>query len=69
MTTFDYDEYVSQHSAPIHNIYESAWKDYELLCDLVAGQVRIPVWYLDEFTRRPGQLPAWLENGKEASDE
>jgi len=37
MTTFDYDEYVRQHSAPIHNVYQSVWKDYELLCDLIDG--------------------------------
>jgi len=37
MTTFDYDEYVRQHSAPFHNIYQSVWKNYELLCDLVSG--------------------------------
>jgi excisionase family DNA binding protein len=35
----------------------------------VAGQVRIPVWYLEELTSRPGELPIWLASGKETSDE
>ena len=26
----------------------------------VAGQVRIPVWYLEELTKKPGELPQWL---------
>ena len=26
----------------------------------VAGQVRIPVWYLEELTKKPGELPHWL---------
>jgi excisionase family DNA binding protein len=30
----------------------------------VAGQVRIPTWYLDELTRHPGQLPTWLKKGE-----
>jgi excisionase family DNA binding protein len=33
----------------------------------VAGQVRIPAWYLDELTQKPGELPSWLK--KEAIDE
>ena len=33
----------------------------------VAGQVRIPVWYLEELTQKPGELPTWLEKG--VSDE
>lgn len=35
----------------------------------VAGQVRIPVWYLEELTQQPGQLPVWLNKNSEASDE
>jgi excisionase family DNA binding protein len=35
----------------------------------VAGQVRIPVWYLEELTGRPGELPVWLKKESEASDE
>ena len=35
----------------------------------VAGQVRIPVWYLEELTGRPGELPVWLKNELEESDE
>jgi excisionase family DNA binding protein len=31
----------------------------------VAGQVRIPVWYLEELTQQPGQLPTWLTKGEE----
>lgn len=33
----------------------------------VAGQVRIPAWYLEELTQKPGELPTWL--GKELGDE
>ena len=33
----------------------------------VAGQVRIPVWYLEELTQKPGELPSWLQKG--ANDE
>jgi len=33
----------------------------------VAGQVRIPVWYLEELTQKPGELPSWLKKGE--SDE
>lgn len=33
----------------------------------VAGQVRIPAWYLDELTQKPGELPTWLKKGE--SDE
>jgi excisionase family DNA binding protein len=29
----------------------------------VAGQVRIPVWYLEELTQKPGELPSWLQKG------
>ena len=29
----------------------------------VAGQVRIPTWYLDELTQKPGELPSWLKKG------
>jgi hypothetical protein len=35
----------------------------------VAGQVRIPVWYLEELTGRPGELPVWLKKESEESDE
>ena len=35
----------------------------------VAGQVRIPVWCLDDFTRRPGQLPVWIAGEEVAVDE
>jgi excisionase family DNA binding protein len=31
----------------------------------VAGQVRIPVWYLEELTERPGELPIWLKTDTE----
>ena len=30
----------------------------------VAGQVRIPVWYLEELTQKPGELPSWLKKGE-----
>lgn len=30
----------------------------------VAGQVRIPAWYLDELTQKPGELPSWLQKGE-----
>jgi len=30
----------------------------------VAGQVRIPIWYLDELTQKPGELPTWLQQGE-----
>ncbi len=29
----------------------------------VAGQVRIPAWYLEELTQKPGELPSWLKKG------
>jgi excisionase family DNA binding protein len=35
----------------------------------VAGQVRIPMWYLEELTQQPGQLPVWLKKDLEASDD
>lgn len=35
----------------------------------VAGQVRIPVWYLEELTGRPGELPVWLKMDTEVSDD
>ena len=35
----------------------------------VAGQVRIPVWYLEELTGRPGELPVWLKADTEVSDD
>lgn len=32
----------------------------------VAGQVRIPYWFLEELIQRPGELPAWIaEKGQE----
>ena len=31
----------------------------------VAGQVRIPVWYLEELTERPGELPILLKTDTE----
>jgi excisionase family DNA binding protein len=27
----------------------------------VAGQIRIPTWYLEELTGRPGDLPTWIK--------
>ena len=30
----------------------------------VAGQIRIPVWYLDELLSRPGDLPTWLKESE-----
>lgn len=33
----------------------------------VAGQIRIPIWYLEELTKKSGELPNWLvqeEKGK-----
>lgn len=27
----------------------------------VAGQIRIPSWYLDELIQKPGELPTWLQ--------
>jgi len=27
----------------------------------VAGQIRIPYWYLEELTGRPGDLPTWIQ--------
>lgn len=30
----------------------------------VAGQVRIPTWYLEELTHKPGELPTWLKKGE-----
>ena len=30
----------------------------------VAGQVRIPTWYLDELTQKPGELPSWLQKAE-----
>ena len=35
----------------------------------VAGQVRIPVWYLEELTGRPGELPVWLKTDTEVLDD
>ena len=35
----------------------------------VAGQVRIPVWYLEELTQKPGELPSWLKKGEVDTDE
>ena len=35
----------------------------------VAGQVRIPMWYLEELTQQPGQLPVWLKKDSEDSDD
>ncbi len=35
----------------------------------VAGQIRIPVWYLEELTSRPGELPVWLKTDMESSDD
>ena len=35
----------------------------------VAGQVRIPVWYLEELTGRPGELPVWLKTKSEDSND
>ena len=26
----------------------------------VAGLIRIPLWYLEELTKKPGELPHWL---------
>ena len=37
MGTIDYDDFIGSHTAPMHNVYQSVWKDYELLCDLLAG--------------------------------
>jgi excisionase family DNA binding protein len=31
----------------------------------VAGQVRIPYWYLEELTSRPGDLPTWIKGGND----
>ncbi len=33
----------------------------------VAGQIRIPVWYLQELTKKPGELPTWLMPNRAAS--
>jgi len=35
----------------------------------VAGQVRIPIWYLEELTQQPGQLPSWLKKDSAGSDD
>lgn len=35
----------------------------------VAGQVRIPIWYLEKLTQHPGELPAWLKKDSEDSDD
>lgn len=37
MGTIDYDNFIGSHTAPMHNVYQSVWKDYELLYDLLAG--------------------------------
>lgn len=37
MATFDYNDFIASQTAPIHNVYRSVWKNYEFLCDLVAG--------------------------------
>ena len=29
----------------------------------VAGQIRIPTWFLEELAARPGGLPAWIRLG------
>ena len=41
----------------------------QVLTARVAGQVRIPVWYLDELTQKPGELPSWLKKDSVESDE
>lgn len=39
-------------------IYRKTLKG-DMPCVRVAGQVRIPVWYLNQLTQKPGELPSW----------
>lgn len=31
----------------------------------IAGQTRIPVWYLEKLLAKPGELPGWLLAGED----
>jgi excisionase family DNA binding protein len=37
----------------------------------IAGQIRIPIWYLEELTKLPGELPHYLfeEEGETDANE
>lgn len=30
----------------------------------IGSQLRIPAWYLADLSKRPGELPSWIEGGK-----